>query len=348
MNKQLTTITSNQAIFMPVNTDKDTRYRLQIYVDWLDNFKHNWSEPDLDAYAFYLQNTYSGKRGKPMSATTAKVHLSVIRSRYQKLLRNNEIRDMLYALAPANSKAADKYAFVSEALTRLANAVHPDNGKVAVVKKQDQLDTDHLRLTNDQTKDLLSQPGIKSKLAIRDTAILALMMCTGLRENELVNLDVSDIRQKSDNQLGLWVKSGKGAKARFIPYGSYSWCLMFVDLWLKTSGITEGALFRGMRKGDKVTTNRIHVRAINQILDRYKIVIDGKETKVDPHDLRRTYALRMYLDGMDILAIRDNLGHEDVKTTQGYIGEMNMDKRTPKQGLQIDLTAVRELLKSLD
>lgn len=348
MEKSLAVTVDNQSILMLPNADKDTRYRLQIFVDWLNSSSRNWSNPDLDAYALYLQNEYSGKRGKPMSPVTAKVHLSVIRSRYQKLLRDNRIRDLLYSMVDDEKPAADKFAFVSEALTRLNNVIHPDNGKVKVTKKQDVVDSQHLRLTDDQIITLVSKPGLSSVLAIRDTAILALMICTGIRENELVNLDVSDLRQKVNGELALQVKHGKGSKERAIPYGSNSWCLMFVDLWLKVSGITEGALFRGMRKGDRVTDNRIHIRAINQILDKYKIVIDGKETKIDPHDLRRSYAKRLYLTGMDIIAIRDNLGHVDIKTTQGYIGQMDIDERTPKNGLRIDLSKVRDLLKSLD
>ena len=53
---------------------------------------------------------------------------------------------------------------------------------------------------------------------------------------------------------------------------------------------------------------------------------------VTPHDLRRTYAKQQYLNGMDIVAIRDNLGHESIETTLIYIGEQNAEKRVPSQG----------------
>jgi integrase len=58
-------------------------------------------------------------------------------------------------------------------------------------------------------------------------------------------------------------------------------------------------------------------------------MIDGELTAVHPHDLRRTYARRCYDAGMDILAIRDNLGHADHKTTLAYIGVQEMDTRKP-------------------
>ena len=52
---------------------------------------------------------------------------------------------------------------------------------------------------------------------------------------------------------------------------------------------------------------------------------------INPHDLRRTYAKQQYLNGMDIVAIMDNLGHASIETTLDYIGEMNAEKRMQSQ-----------------
>jgi integrase len=73
-------------------------------------------------------------------------------------------------------------------------------------------------------------------------------------------------------------------------------------------------------------------------------MIDGELRKVNPHDLRRTYARRLYEAGMDLLAIRDNLGHADSRTTLKYIGTMDIDRRKPPTVYTFDLQALNQPL----
>ena len=56
-----------------------------------------------------------------------------------------------------------------------------------------------------------------------------------------------------------------------------------------------------------------------------------------PHDLRRTYARRLYDAGTALVAIQQNLGHADVKTTLGYMGELDAEQRTPPAIYSFDL-----------
>ena len=58
-------------------------------------------------------------------------------------------------------------------------------------------------------------------------------------------------------------------------------------------------------------------------------MVGGELVTVHPHDLRRTYARRCYDAGMDILAIQQNLGHADHKTTLKYIGVSDVESRQP-------------------
>lgn len=50
---------------------------------------------------------------------------------------------------------------------------------------------------------------------------------------------------------------------------------------------------------------------------------------IEPHDLRRTYARRLYMIGTDLTAIQQNLGHENHQTTLDYIGELDGQVRAP-------------------
>ena len=71
------------------------------------------------------------------------------------------------------------------------------------------------------------------------------------------------------------------------------------------------------------------VRAVNQVMDKYPIAIEGVQRRVNPHDCRRTYARRLFEAHVDPVVIQQNLGHADLKTTLEYIGALNMDQRRP-------------------
>ena len=119
------------------------------------------------------------------------------------------------------------------------------------ITRQDTADSAHLRLTREQAEILLNAPGVDTLQSLRDTAIIALMLCTGIREAELSALDVKDIGQELGGELALHVREGKGAKERLIPYGELDWCLAIVDKWLAAAGISSGPVFFGFYKGFK-------------------------------------------------------------------------------------------------
>ena len=193
-------------------------------------------------------------------------------------------------------------------LTRLQNATGVHAGLVKVVKRQDVADSEHLRLTRNQATILINAPGVDTLAGVRDTAMIALMLCTGIREQELVNLDVDDLRQSLGGKLALRVKKDKGCKQRLIPYGDMSFVLAIVENWLLRADIFGSAVFRGFWRGNKkVHPTRLSVRAVNDVLIQNPVVVDGDTCIVKPHDLRRLYAKLQYEAGM---AIQQNLGHE--------------------------------------
>jgi site-specific recombinase XerD len=167
--------------------------------------------------------------------------------------------------------------------------------------------------------------------------MLALALCTGLREAELVGLDVGDLRQHLGGELALHVREGKGRKGRLVPYGELSWVLVLVDAWLDEAGIESGPVFRGLYRGGRVRETRLTTRAVRYILRGYPIAISGDLVALAPHDLRRTYARLLYDHGTDLVAIQQNLGHAQIETTLGYIGTLDADKRRPGAILSFDL-----------
>ncbi len=327
----------NYAVLMPAQPNKDLRSRLSFYIDWLSAKQLAWYQPDLKAYRDYLlyERSRTDKRGKRKLATlseaTVLAHLATIRSRYNALLtRSNDVRDRLFELTNPEDSESEQLAVVNEFFVRISNDVHPATAPVKLVEKQDIADSEHLRLKPYQVSALAQAPGISTLRGLRDTALMTLMVCSGIRAAEAAALQVKDLRQQLGGELSLRVREGKGGKQRLIPYGPLDWCLMYVDAWLREAEIKAGQVFRGIRRGGKtVRATGIGAWTVNDIMNAYPISIDGALCLVKPHDLRRTYARNAYDFGMDLERIRQNLGHTSLQTTQTYIGELDGRDRHP-------------------
>jgi integrase len=335
-----------RAILLERVENKDAESRIKLYLKWLEattpaGSKVAWDEPDLAAYRDYLLHEYVGRNDKRLTNASAAAHLSTIRGRYQAILSSNKTLDAWehraliecekYGIdpSPANIQAA-----VQRAKTRLENAINPTGSTVTVIRKRDEGDGDHIRLTFEQANALLAAPFEDKRntplQAIRDTAIIAVMLCTGIREMELCALDVSDLRDHFGGALALNVREGKGMVQRRVPYGAGEWCLAYVDKWMEMVGITSGAVFRGFYKGGKsVRSTRLDVSSIQDILNRYPVMIDGQLVAINPHDTRRSYARRAYDTGVSLLAIQQNLGHSDSRVSERYVGTLDASARKP-------------------
>jgi site-specific recombinase XerD len=337
----LTVWTDPGQVLIPSDADKHARSRLGRFVAWLQEHGTPWHDPDLAAYRdAMLADGYA--------ASTVSAHLSTVRAQYQRLLRDNDVRDGLEIAARDGLEAqgdaygpADVEALVKRKLARLENATDAANSPVKTRTRQDVADSEHLRLTSAQASALLAAPGVGTLQGLRDTAVIAVMLCTGIREAELCALDVADLRQRLGGELALHVREGKGCKERLIPYGDLDWVLAVVDAWLRAAGIESGPVFRGLYKsGRTLRPGRLSVRAVQYILARYPVTVGGELVTARPHDLRRTYARRLYEAGMDLVAIQQNLGHADVKTTLGYIGTLDAEQRRAPAVYTFDLNGL--------
>lgn len=368
MTTELTTAAGapvDRAIICPPDATGNKRAVLGEYQRWLKNAGLTWQTPSLAAFRDYLltrdeKREYTTRTGKAatrrygaVSPATVAGMLSVARSRLRGIIRSDQVQLFLLNLARFELEArgesatiADCKAMVDLGNARLQNALDPKAAAVEVEKIQDRTSGQvGVRLSREQANVLLATPGTVPIERLRDTAILAVLLCAGVREQELCNLEVKDLRVKNESgDLCLHVRRGKGCKTRLVPWGAGSWALAVVDKWLEASGITAGAIFRGFYKGNRrMRAGRITTRAIQKIVGKYPVMIDGKLTTIRPHDLRRTYAARCYAAGMDILGIQQNLGHADHKTTLLYIGAVNGKMRRPPALYSFDLSALSKV-----
>ena len=163
-------------------------------------------------------------------------------------------------------------------------------------------------LTAEQVIKLVEIPG-DDTLALRDRAILELFYSSGIRLQELVGLNVSDINLRE----GIMRVLGKGSKNRILPIGSKA--VAALTKWLTRrqdwADAQESALFvtqKGARPAARTIQQRIQVRAVQQ----------GMPMGVHPHMLRHSFATHVLESSGDIRAIQELLGHAKLSTTQIY------------------------------
>ena len=318
---------SPNAFLLPVNANANQRKRLLPFIQWLNEYGEHWLAPNLaDLLTYYRDDAFSNEK----AAQSVHAYLSTIRSRYHELLGKPETRDLLfreYAQAGAAIQAGmSAREYVEERLTRLRHALDPATVPVKVPKKGDRT---HLRLTASEANMLLNSPD-RSRRGERDRAIIATLLCTGIRVFELVALNRADLYDHYEGYPALHVREGKGLKERRVLYGELEWFRRDVEAWMGSVQITDGAVFRRLYTNGRAGAEPLTTQAVADILDSYPIMVGGEAVRVDPHDLRRTYARRCYEAGMKVEAIAANMGHADIRTTWRYIGDLKADARLPR------------------
>ena len=165
----------------------------------------------------------------------------------------------------------------------------------------------------DQLNHLLSFDSQDDILACRDKAMLELFYSSGLRLEELVNANISDI----DWSQQLLRVTGKGSKQRIVPVGSVAlnalrdWLAQRPAFSAKLAEEDTDALF--ISKQHKRISSR-HVRERVQLWAKQQ----GLNQKLHPHMLRHSFASHMLESSQDLRAVQELLGHANLSTTQVY------------------------------
>jgi integrase/recombinase XerC len=146
----------------------------------------------------------------------------------------------------------------------------------------------------------------------RDRLMLELLYGCGIRNSELVGINLDDIRLSAEAIL----IRGKGKKERYVPFGGAARSALATYLpWrqqlLATLKRTSAALLVNQRGG------RLTTRSVGRIVKRIAVA-KGLSPDVHPHTLRHAFGTHMLEEGADLRAIQELLGHERLATTQRY------------------------------
>lgn len=152
--------------------------------------------------------------------------------------------------------------------------------------------------------------------AIRDKAIIIILLNSGLRISELCALSVKDI-ELTDRKGRLIVRQGKGGKHRDVPLNSIARDAL--KTWMKVH-VNGEWLFSGKR-GDRLSPSGVY-RRLAELARRANI------EDVSPHTLRHTFSKNLVDSGVGLERVATLLGHTNLNTTRIYTtpGRRDLEK----------------------
>lgn len=159
---------------------------------------------------------------------------------------------------------------------------------------------------------LLEQMTDETFIAIRDKTILELIYSTGMRVQELVDINLKDIDLYNDS-IRIF---GKGGKQRMVVMGppALEALMSYLSVrkeFLADKAKTTESVFLNFRAG------RLTDRSVRRIFKKYSKSI-GLDAQFSPHSLRHSFATHLLNAGADLRSIQELLGHESLSTTQVY------------------------------
>jgi integrase/recombinase XerC len=175
------------------------------------------------------------------------------------------------------------------------------------------------RVLNSLESEVKKEEGEAAAWPERDRVIFELLYGCGIRNSELVGLDMGSVKWRDDAVL----VRGKGKKERLVPLGDEAAAALRAYLPMREAKLLaagraglvhDGPLVMNLRmRGDCRLTTRSVGRIVKAIaLSR------GLAADVHPHTLRHAFGTHMLEEGADLRAIQEMLGHERLSTTQRY------------------------------
>ena len=189
-----------------------------------------------------------------------------------------------------------------------------------------------IRLDLEETEKMLNEAQSGEKLSakqkvyheltsLRDTAIVTLLLGTGIRVSECVGLNVTDINL--ENNSFLITRKGGNQTILYFPDEVANALKAYMEQRKEITPIPghEEALFLSLQK------RRITERSIENLVKKYAAIAAPLKNKISPHKLRSTFGTNLYNETGDIYLVADVLGHSDINTTRRHYAAINENRR---------------------
>ena len=158
---------------------------------------------------------------------------------------------------------------------------------------------------------------LKTPKKLKHQVLFAVTYDCGLRISEVINLQITDV---DFDRKRVHVRQSKHKKDRYVPISPLT--IKGIKDYLYSSN-PKGWLFNGKIRGGQIS--RAGTRhAFRACINKAKI-----EKKVCIHTLRHSYATHLLELGLDIVSVKNQLGHADIATTMMYL---HIARSNPKAG----------------
>ena len=248
------------------------RIDLEKYQLFLKQNKYNYKTIDYPKITKYLVYLNDLK----LKGSSRSRNLSAIRSFYKYLLKENIVTDNPFLLVSGSKKEK-----------KLPNY-----------------------LQYNELESILDKCG-DDPLGKRNRLIIELLIATGLRVSELINVQLTDI----DKQTKSIKVMGKGQKERMVYFGEYA--LKSLDDYLFNSR----DILLNKKESNKLFINNLGgeltARGVADIIERI-IKTTSIERNVSPHTFRHSFATMMLNEGANTKVVQELLGHASMATTSIY------------------------------
>jgi len=249
---------------------------------------------------------------------------------------------------------AERKCSVSTRNNRLA-AIHsffkyvqyhcPDNlfeyQRILSIKIKKQVKAAINYLTLDGVRLLLNQPDILSPKGIRDLALLSLMYDSGARVQEIADLSVQDVHLEPPYSIKIM---GKGKKIRIVPLMKEQTEILrnyMIGSKLMLSQNMQHPLFFNNRNEHLTRGGITHIflKYVRKARECNSTIIP---TTISCHSLRHSKAMHLLQAGVNLVYIRDILGHVSIQTTEGYARADSKQKREAIEKAYSDVAPITE------
>jgi integrase/recombinase XerD len=234
-----------------------------------------------------------------------------------------------------NVRLAAFHSFCRYLQQEFPDYIHQSQQILAIpVKRTRKISVEYLTL--DAMKFLLAKPDQRTIEGRRDLVLVSLLYESGARVQELADLTVGDIRTDYPSTIKL---TGKGNKSRIVPIMKPMGDLL--KQYLKENNLTESytsvyPLFSNRSK-DKLTRAGITYIVKKYVSEATKEAPELFPEKLSPHCFRHSKAMHLLQSGVNLIYIRDFLGHVDIRTTEIYA---RIDSEMKRKALEKNINNV--------
>ena len=217
------------------------------------------------------------------------------------------------SVSTANQRLAAIKAFAEYAGCQYIEYLAPLQ-MVQNIKAKKAISREIVYLSVEQMAKLINQPDINTRTGLRHRTIMTLLYDSGCRVQELCDLMIRDICAGSNSTVRL---HGKGNKYRTVTISEKTAVLVseYIRRQRNTALADEPLIINRTR--EKMSRD-----GVNYVINKYVTEIRRNEPsfpeKVHAHGFRHSKAMHMLAAGINIVYIRDFLGHEDISTTMIY------------------------------